>query len=187
MFAVEPEENGGEESFGLPHRSQRRRRVDGAGPAPFEKIGDHAVEGRGDERQRELHQVQALRRAGLDQGLIQDVGWRHPGIGPDVAQVCAEQAVEFLLVVGIEIVAVPPEPVAAFGGVELCRSRAICRCEGNRVLRRHLEFWLLLHLHRQILHFQDSSGRSGAKMGMYQPEPFKLGFCSPAYLSQLPG
>ena len=118
MFPVESEENGGEESFGLPHGPQRGRRIDSAGPAPFEKIGDHAVEGRGDERQRELHQVQALRRARLDQRLIQDVGRRHPGIGPDVAQVRAEQAVEFLFVVGIEIVAVPPEPVAAFSGIE---------------------------------------------------------------------
>mgnify|MGYP003512905165 CR=1 FL=1 len=42
---------------------------------------------------------------------------------PDVPEMRAEEAVEFGFKVGIEIIAVPPEPVAPFGGVEFLPGR----------------------------------------------------------------
>ena len=48
-------------------------------------------------------------------------------MSPDIAEMRTKEPVEFRFEIGIEIIAVPPEPVAAFGGVQFMpgRPRAI--------------------------------------------------------------
>ena len=67
----------------------------------------------------------------MDDGLIEQVGWRHAGTGPGVAEVRAKQPIEFLFVVGVEVVSVPPEPITAFRRVQFFPGGAAC--SGGRV------------------------------------------------------
>ena len=48
---------------------------------------------------------------------------------PDIAEMSSKEAVEFRFEIGVEIVAVPPEPITAFCGVQLLPggTRAISR------------------------------------------------------------
>src|SRR5690348_4788542 len=59
--------------------------------------------------------------------MVQLRGRRHAHMRPDIAEMRTKEPIEFRFEIGIEIIAVPPEPVTAFGGVQFmpCRPRAI--------------------------------------------------------------
>ena len=61
--------------------------------------------------------------------VVQLIGRRDAHMRPDIAEMRSKEPVEFRLEIGIEIIAVPPEPVAAFGGVQFLPGR-------SRVVRR---------------------------------------------------
>src|SRR6476660_10293360 len=119
VLQIEAKTNGGKQSFGFPHCAEWRIRIDRPGPPPFEKVGHDSVDRRSQERMRLGDLVTGLEAARLAERLVEQVRRRQAGERPHVAKMCAEQPVEFFLVGGIKIVAVPPEPVASLGGVQL--------------------------------------------------------------------
>src|SRR5213593_4525365 len=86
-----------------------------AGALPLKKIGDDAIEDRRDES-RGLPK-RPLRPLAQDRNL-QELRHLRMGKSVDVRQMQTKQMVEHRLVVRVELVAVPPEPVAPFGGIE---------------------------------------------------------------------
>ena len=102
---------------------------------PFKKIGYHSIDRRGQQRAW-LNDAFGFRHEGCCANRpTQLVRRRKTHMRPHVAKMRSEQPVEFRLEVRLEIIAVPPEPVAALGGVEFvpCRSRAVrrkSRCDG---------------------------------------------------------
>src|SRR5215472_1957103 len=127
MVGIEPkaevlktpaEQDGGEDALGFPHGTQWRVRIDRPGSAPFEEIGHEPINRRCDECERVSDTIRTgLRRNGTN-GPVKDVRWGQPHVHPDVSEMGPEEAIELLLVDGVEVIAVPPEPIAPFCRVE---------------------------------------------------------------------
>lgn len=129
VIQVPAELDRSEESISFPHGAKRGPGINASRAAPFEKVGHHAVDCRIQQDERLLDRI-GFRGDGLGRDrVVQLIGRRNAHMCPDIAKMRTKEAIEFRFEIGIEIVAVPPEPIAAFGGVQFVpgRSRAIRR------------------------------------------------------------
>ena len=136
LVLVPAELDRGEEPVSFPHGAKRRPGIDGPRAAPFEKVGHQAVDRGIQPDERLLDRIGLVGDGpGADRG-VQLIGRRNAHMYPDIAEMSAKEPVEFRLEISIEVIAVPPEPVAAFGGVQflpgrLCAVRRKAWCEIN--------------------------------------------------------
>ena len=120
---VPTESDRGEESVSFPHGAKRGSGIDEPGAAPFEKIGHRAVDCGIQQGKRRLDRI-GLGREGVGADrAVQPIRRRKAHMSPDIAEMRTKESVEFRFEIGIEIIAVPPEPVAAFGGVQFMPGR----------------------------------------------------------------
>ena len=77
------------------------------------------------------HEVCLRHAAGTADRLIQQVRWRQSRDRPHVPKVGPKEPIELVFVVGIEVVPIPPEPIAAFGGIEFVPG-GLCAIRGER-------------------------------------------------------
>src|SRR4029078_5627748 len=98
MLEIEAEANGGEEAFGLPHRTQRRIGIDRSRPPPFKKVCHPSVECRTQQGMRLSDLIAILKAAPFANRVIEQVWRRQTGQRPHVPKMGAEQSVEFLFV-----------------------------------------------------------------------------------------
>src|SRR5437868_8290891 len=119
--------------FGLPHRAERWLSLDPACAAPLEKLGYEPIDRGGQQGQWHGHEVCLWHAAWNGDWLIQRIRWSQPRNRPDIPKMRSEEPIELLFIIGIEVVSIPPEPIAAFGGIEFVPGglRAIRGERGN--------------------------------------------------------
>ena len=117
VIQVPAESDRGEESISFPHGAKRGPGINASRAAPFKKIGHHAVDRGIQEDERLLDRIGLRGDGPRTDRVVQLIGRPKAHMGPDIAEVRAKESVEFRFEIGIKIVAVPPEPIAAFGGI----------------------------------------------------------------------
>ena len=119
LIEVPAEADGCKDPIGLPHGSEGRLGTDGTRSPPFKEVGDPAVDGGCEETDWLLNHLGIKRHPFRADRLVELVWRREAHVRPDIAEMRSEEAIEFGLEVGVEIVTVPPEPVTPFCGVQL--------------------------------------------------------------------
>src|SRR6185295_1976614 len=92
--------------------------LDPACSAPLEKIGHEPIDRGGQQGAWHGHEVCLRHAAWHGDRLVQRIRWSQTRNRPDIPKVCSKEPIELLFIIGIEVVPIPPEPIAAFGGIE---------------------------------------------------------------------